>query len=231
MPFDAVLFDKDGTLFDYAGTWNSWTADVIRSLTQGDKAKAQALADVLAFDLFEEKVLPHSFVVYATNAEVAAAMLPHLQQYTQPQLESLLSAKAGDAPLVEAVPLGAFLDELLSENKRLGVMTNDSEESALSQLARAGVQDRFDFIAGFDSGHGAKPDPDPLLAFSRAVDIEPARCVMVGDSLHDLHAGRAAGMGCIGVLTGTALRAELAPHADVVLENIGQIPRWMKENR
>ena len=50
-----------------------------------------------------------------------------------------------------------------------------------------------------------------LLAFADAVGIAPARIVMVGDSTHDLHAGRAAGMQTVGVLTGLAGAETLAP--------------------
>ena len=51
---------------------------------------------------------------------------------------------------------------------------------------------------------------------------------MVGDSTHDLRAGRAAGMTTIGVLTGMALREELVPFADLVLDDIGEIPALLK---
>ena len=47
---------------------------------------------------------------------------------------------------------------------------------------------------------------------------------MVGDSTHDLIAGRAARMHTIGVLTGLAPRSELAPYADVILPDISHIP-------
>ena len=67
-----------------------------------------------------------------------------------------------------------------------------------------------------------------LLAFARAFDLDPRRVAMVGDSLHDLSAGRAAGMRTVGVLTGPARRADLAPLADVVLENIGDLPAWLE---
>ena len=53
------------------------------------------------------------------------------------------------------------------------------------------------------------------------------RQAMVGDSRHDLDAGRAAGMRTIAVLTGIAKREDLAPHADVVLADIGAIPGWL----
>jgi phosphoglycolate phosphatase len=54
---------------------------------------------------------------------------------------------------------------------------------------------------------------------------------MVGDSLHDLHAGRDAGMKRAAVLTGIAEAAELAPHADVVLPDISQLAAWIDEQR
>jgi phosphoglycolate phosphatase len=65
------------------------------------------------------------------------------------------------------------------------------------------------------------------LAFACALGLDPGRVVMVGDSLHDLVAGRAAGMQTVGVLTGLACRDELAPCADVVLPDIGHLTTWL----
>ena len=65
------------------------------------------------------------------------------------------------------------------------------------------------------------------LAFAEDQRLEPARCVMVGDSCHDLEAGRRAGMATVAVLTGVAERAELAPLADVVLADISHLPAWL----
>jgi hypothetical protein len=50
---------------------------------------------------------------------------------------------------------------------------------------------------------------------------------MIGDSTHDLDCGRAAGMTTVAVLTGLADRDDLAPHADVVLPDIGSLPGWL----
>ncbi|WP_342071804.1 HAD family hydrolase [Yoonia algicola] len=82
-------------------------------------------------------------------------------------------------------------------------------------------------MAGYDSGHGGKPAPGQLLAFCAETGLDADHCVMVGDSTHDLRAGRAAGMRTIGVLTGPAPREELLPLADVVLPSIGDIPGWL----
>ncbi|WIY25586.1 HAD family hydrolase [Parasedimentitalea psychrophila] len=227
MPVDALLFDKDGTLFDFAATWNVWTETLIRDLSQGQEETAQALAKVLGYDLDAGSFYPDSIAIACANTEIAAAIAPLIDHMDQAAIEQHLALSAATAPLAEAVPLAAFLDDLLARGKVLGVMTNDAEFSARSQLQRTGVLGHFAFVAGYDSGHGAKPDPDPLLAFCKAVGVDPARTAMVGDSCHDLEAGRAAGMRRIGVLTGLAQRGDLAPLADVVLPDIGHIPAWL----
>ena len=94
-------------------------------------------------------------------------------------------------------------------------------------LARVDRQVRILFVAGYDSGCGAKPAPGQLLAFADAVGAAPEATLMVGDSRLDLVAGRAAGMIPIGVLTGVADAAELADLAEVVLPDIGHIAAWI----
>ena len=138
-----------------------------------------------------------------------------------------IDASAAQAPMSEAVPLRPLLSALRDQGLRIGLATNDSELPARQHLANHGLTDCFDFISGYDSGHGAKPGPGMCLAFARQLGLRPSRVAMVGDSRHDLEAGRAAGMRTVAVLTGIAKREELAPHADVVLADIGAIPGWL----
>jgi phosphoglycolate phosphatase len=146
---------------------------------------------------------------------------------TVADLTNRIDASAGQAPMSEAVPLRPLLSALRAKGLRLGVATNDSEAPARQHLANHGITDCFDFIAGYDSGQGAKPGTGMCLAFAREQRLEPSRVAMVGDSRHDLEAGRAAGMRTVAVLTGIAKHDELAPHADVVLPDIGAIPGWL----
>jgi len=227
MTIDAILFDKDGTLFDFGATWEAWAEAFLMRATGQDRSRAQAIGAEIGFDLEARRFDPASVVIAGTPAEVSLALAPHFPQMTQAALIDMLNEEAEIAPQVEAVPLAPFLDGLRGQGLRLGVATNDAEAPARAHLGAAKVLDRFDFIAGFDSGHGAKPEPGPLLAFCSAVDVDPARAVMVGDSTHDLYAGRAAGMLTLGVLTGMAKADELAPHADAVLPDIGHIPAWI----
>lgn len=222
-----ILFDKDGTLFDFHATWSGWANRVLTDLADGDADRAAVLARSVGFDMNVQAFDPDSPVIAHTTEEVALALLPHLPGKSLAALMSLMNAEAAVVDLAPAVPLSPFLDGLRGRGLKLGLATNDSEEAARTQLAIAGIAEQFDFIAGFDSGHGGKPAPGMLLAFTDAQGLDPAHVVMVGDSQHDLVAGRAAGMRAIGVLTGLATEADLAPMAEAVLPDIGHLPAWI----
>jgi len=222
-----VIFDKDGTLFDFHATWSGWAGALIEELAEGDAALAQALAAALVYDLAAGRFLPGSPAIAGTGREAAQRIAEVLRDRSIDEIERHLMLTSADAPLAPAVPLEGFLAALAARGLALGVVTNDTEYGARAHLSAAGVIDRFGFVAGYDSGFGAKPAPGPLTAFARHAALAPGRVAMVGDSTHDLLAGRRAGMRTIGVLTGTAAEAELAPHADVVLPDIGHIPDWL----
>lgn len=219
--FSAVLFDKDGTLFDFQVSWSGWARTFLSEVSQGDTMRAADLGARIGFDWNRGVFRPGSCVIAGTDADIVSALLPALPGTTAADLRRRIRLAAATAPMAEAVPLAPFLDALRDRGLRLGVATNDSEYAARAHLTQAGILDRFDFVAGADSGHGAKPGPGMCLAFAQAMGLDPSEVLMVGDSLHDLHAGRAAGMATLGVLTGIAVEAELAPHADMVLPDIG----------
>lgn len=228
----AVLFDKDGTLFDFNVSWSAWAVSFLSDLAGGDAQLVAQLAGRIGFDWSTRSFQPDSCVIAGTDAETVAALLPLLPGMTRAALMTRISLAAAEAPMAEAVPLAPFLDDLAARGLHLGVATNDSEYAARAHLCEAGILDRFDFVAGADSGHGGKPAPGMCLAFAAEVGVAPDRVLMVGDSLHDLHAGRAAGMQTLGVLTGLASAADLAPHADLVLPDIGALSEHLDaENR
>lgn len=222
-----VLFDKDGTLFDFNATWGNWTQRLIENETAGDAARRDELARILGYDLDAGAFLPGSIVIAETVATLARHVLPFSADSDVDALINRMSLLSETAPQVEATPLRPFASELKSMGLKVGLATNDSESAARAHLAKAGVLDDFDFVAGYDSGHGAKPAPGPLLAFGQSVGLDPKDCAMIGDSLHDIHAGKAAGFTTVGVLTGPARREALEPHADVVLNSIAELPAWI----
>lgn len=220
----ALLFDKDGTLFDFHRSWSGWAAGLLADLADGDDARAARLAEAVGFDRHAVRFRPGSPFIASTLDEVCALMLPHLPRWDEAALRALAVARASRARMVPPVPLDPLLSGLRARGLALGVATNDAESAARVQLAEAGIAPHFDMILGFDSGPVPKPAPDMLLFFAERMGIDPGAVAMVGDSTHDLHAGRAAGMVTVAVLTGIAVAEDLAPHADHVLADVGELP-------
>lgn len=223
---DGLLFDKDGTLFDFRVSWGRWAAGFLASVAR-DGAHADRLGRAIGFDAQALAFAPDSPVIAATAADIAAALAPHLPDLTLAALTDLINDTAGSAPMSEAVPLRPLLTGLRARGLRLGVATNDTEVPARQHLASHGITDLFDFVAGYDSGHGPKPGPGMCLAFAASQGLNPGRVAMVGDSRHDLQAGRAAGMRTVAVLTGIATAPDLRDLADVILPDIGHLPGWL----
>ncbi|SIS65842.1 HAD family hydrolase [Phaeovulum vinaykumarii] len=227
----ALIFDKDGTLFDFEATWCAWSRGLLLDLAEGDAAHAARMGAAVGY-VFDPAGGPGRFertspVIAGTADGVARLLLPHLPGMDAAGLIARMNARASAAPQAEVVPLGPLLARLRGRGLRLGVATNDSEAPARAHLRAVGAETAFDFIAGADSGYGGKPEAGQLLAFADRFDLDPAQVAMVGDSLHDLAAAQAAGMRGVGVLSGFATAGDLAPHAHAVLPHIGALEVWL----
>lgn len=85
------------------------------------------------------------------------------------------------------------LAALRAQGLALACLTNKPEAFARELLARKGLAAHFTHIAGGDTYAHKKPHPQPLLETARALGAEPAAMLMVGDSVNDAQAARAAG--------------------------------------
>ena len=227
MQIRGVLFDKDGTLFDFDATWTAWADRLFRDLAHGDTAQAAVLGAAVGFDTGRQVFAAESLAVQGTPAEIAAALTPHLDGWSDQAIVNHLNGAAETIVPVGVVPLAPFLADLRARELMLGVATNDAYSPAMAHLAAAGIADAFDFLAGADSGHGAKPAPGLCRAFAEAMDLAPEAVVMVGDSPHDMIAGRRAGMRTVAVAPDAAARQALTPLADAVLASIAELPGWL----
>ncbi len=225
---DALIFDKDGTLFDFRASWGAVGAQLIDQLSPFAGA-GRSVQQLLGYDPASGNFQPDSPMIAMTTHEIAQMLAENLAGTSLAEVTSLMDQLAVETEMVPAVALRPVLAALRGRGLRLGLATNDTEIPARAHLERAGVLDLFDFVAGCDSGYGGKPAPGQLLAFAAKLGLVPGRVIMVGDSVHDLDAGRAAGMHAVAVLTGIATKAELAPHADVVLDDISQLGAWIDQ--
>jgi phosphoglycolate phosphatase len=224
-PIKGLLFDKDGTLFDFHSEWHVPATAAADYVAGGDPVIRDAMLLASGYN----PVTSH----FASGSLIAAGTAPEI-------LDCWLSVKASSMPREELIqktdeifrdgtdPLKAQVTDLSDWFKALkekgfviGLSTHDSYEAAESQLSKAGVFELFDFVSGYDSGYGHKPGPGMLQAFCRSTGLQAHQVAAIGDNVHDLGMGRSGGAGAtIAVMTGTGTREDLLPLADFIFPSI-----------
>lgn len=219
---DAVLFDKDGTLVDFAATWAPWSIETAHIVARDSGVAAERIASDMRLDLSTGRFHPDSPLIAGTPDDLATLLQPYYRGAEPEEILERITPPDGAVVPVPVEGLVSCLDALARAGVALGVVTNDFEAQTHKQLAHLGIDAHFSVVVGYDSGHGAKPASAGCLAAAKALGARADATVMVGDSLHDLDAGRAAGMRCVGVLTGVAERDVLAPRRTPFLTRSGR---------
>jgi len=204
-----VLFDLDGTLVDtnYLHTlaWSRAFADA------GEWAPMNAIHRLIGMggDQLVPRLLGH---------DSSAASAARSRRYRE--LMSEARAFPGAAELLEHARQSGLVVVIASSAPK------DELDAMLEVIGAAGS---VDATTSADDATASKPQPDVLLAALEAGHIDSQRGVVVGDSIWDVQAARAAGLACLGVETGGfsahELREEGALHVyRDVSELLAQFP-------
>lgn len=222
-----IVFDKDGTLIRFDETWTPvfWASAERLAADLGRPALAEAMMVAGGWCPDTRRILPGTELAAGTTDAVARlwrGVAPDLpaDDALIPWLDTFWHAQA-KTHLTPIDPLADLFGRLRGAGVDCALATNDSEAAARDTAERLGIAGFLSFTVGYDSGHGAKPEPGMIVAAQRHWGLAPDRTAMVGDSTADLAAGRAAGCGLvIGVLSGASDRTVLEPLADLILDDV-----------
>lgn len=189
-PKPGILFDFDGTLVDtnylHALAWSRALRDAGEWAPMNSIHRLVGMGgDQLVPELLGRDCPPAA----EARKERYRELLPDARAF--PGAAEVLRA-AHDAGLVVVLASSSPADEL----------------EALRRLI--GADDAIDAQTTADDVDASKPRPDVFLAAMETAGIDPARALAVGDSVWDVDAARAAGIGCVAVETGGFSQHELS---------------------
>lgn len=186
---EAVLFDLDGTLIDSAPDLGA-AADKMRT----DRGLASLpLADYR----------PMAGAGARGMIGIAFGLTPDDDGYGDLKEEFFANY---EACMTERTYAFDGVVELIAQIDRSGlkwgVVTNKSARFTLPLTSRMPLFGSAQTIISGDTTPHAKPHPAPLLEAARQLQLQPGRCVYVGDDERDIVAGRAAGMPTVAAAYG-----------------------------
>jgi phosphoglycolate phosphatase len=228
----AILFDKDGTLVDFNGTWLALYEKLALEAADGDGTEAARLLQVGGYDRVTKSFVAGSELAAGTTETIVRLWIGEGDAKRFACWKARMDrafVEEGPAAAVPVPRLAATLRKLHGEGRKLAVVTNDLEAAARRTIEKFGVAHLFSAFLGYDSVKNPKPAADPVHLACELLTVLPAEVIVVGDNLHDLEMAHNAGAGAvIGVLTGTTGRAELETKADAVLSSIADLPQWLE---
>lgn len=113
----------------------------------------------------------------------------------------------------------AAVDRLRAQGHATGICTNKPEGLAVELISRLNLTDRFPALIGADTLPTRKPDPAPLMETINRLGGDPARAVLVGDTVTDRKTAQAAGIPCILVTFGPTGRGVEKLQPDALLDH------------
>lgn len=194
MRFKAVLFDFDGTLIDSTRLIiESYhhTMRIHRGTTLPDSEWIAGLGTPLRVQ----------FRRFTDDPAEVQRMIETYREWNLAHHDEMVRAFPGAVDAVTG---------LKAKGAQLGIVTSKNRHGVERGLTLCGFDGLFDEIVTSDDLEASKPDPAPVLAALARLDVPALSALFVGDSPHDIAAGRDAGTRTAACLWGPFERATLA---------------------
>jgi pyrophosphatase PpaX len=191
--FTTLLFDLDGTLIDS-----------IR----------------LILDSYHPALEVHGFAPRSDEEWLAGVGTPLRVQFAQlgvtpEQMDALVETYRAyniahhDTQVIPYNGAAELIHRVKDEGFQVGLVTSKNRQGALRGLRLAGIAQHFDVLVCADDVEHPKPHPEPVLKAMAQLGAAAESTLFIGDSIHDMECGRAAGVKTAAVLWGPFDREHL----------------------
>ncbi len=188
----AVLFDLDGTLVDSIGLLVTSMEFAFAGRTR--RPPVDEWVAMIGTPL--DAMLSH----WAEGPEDVLALRARYREFQIANHDAMTTAYPGAVETVRELHASGF---------PLAIVTSKLEAGARRSLKFVDIEECFTAVVGIDHTERHKPDPEPVLHALTLLGIPTSRAVFIGDSTHDMHAGRGAKVTTAAALWGPYHRAQL----------------------
>jgi len=188
-----VLFDLDGTLIDSIRLIIDSYHHTLAAHGIPPRTDEEWLAGI-------GTPLTVQFSDWAHDPGTLQAMVATYREYNLAHHDSRVTAYPGVVAMVHA---------LRAREVRLGLVTSKNTPGARRGLRLIGIEETMEVIVGADDVRHPKPHPEPIHLAMDRLGVAAESTIYVGDSLHDMRSGRAAGVRTGAVLWGPFAREHL----------------------
>jgi len=223
MTFRAVLIDLDGTLVDSVPDL-ARAANAMRVEFGLSPLREDVIATFVGKGI---ENLVHRALSGSMDGRAEQARFPEALQAFRHAYHVVNGEKAR---IFEGVVEG--LQAMKAQGLRIAVVTNKPAEFTAPLLERIGLRAYFDAVVSGDSVARKKPDPDPMLHACALLGVQPAEAVVVGDSMNDASAAKAAGCRVLLVPYGYNEGRDVhAIESDGIVSSLLDAARWISQSQ
>jgi HAD superfamily hydrolase (TIGR01509 family) len=191
---DAVMFDLDGTLIDSVPIYYE-IIDIVFAELGVPMVSRKALLEAMDDGEFDwARVLPEN--MKSRKVELAEKARGIIDEISPAMFHNQVKLIPGTDVLFR---------EIASMGGKIGLVTSTPAQRMAAKMIPfrdAGLEKQLEVIVTADDVRYKKPAAEPLVQCSEKLGVPAEKCVYVGDTRVDIRAGKAAGMGTVGVLTG-----------------------------
>jgi phosphoglycolate phosphatase len=234
-PIKAILFDKDGTIFDYSRVWFSVLKNSVDIVFEKEgigykQHNKDLIMRLMGLDEHgnthsEGVIFSHDKWTILKNAVIfgwKARMLPHTVIRISCDIMKCNDQNIGKKlELLDFKKQQELFKTLKDKGYIIGIVTVDHSASLEIFLCDMGIKKYIDFSSTRDDHLPSKPNPKSFLDFCKKFNLKPEEVAFVGDTTTDMkYAKRANSSLKIGVEWGGYTKEELIETADVVYETL-----------
>jgi phosphoglycolate phosphatase len=220
-PLGGVLFDLDGTLLDTV-------SDIARALNY--TLAEYSLAALPVSDV--SRMVGRGSPILIERAAAARGRVltdAHRAEMLDRFFDHYGALGKGNESDAQPYPgASEALRTLHDAGMRIAVVTNKQQQFANDLLHRLDLMRWVDVVVGGDTCERRKPDPQPLLFACASLALSPSQALMVGDSINDVTAARAACIPIVCVPYGyNEGRDPQSLECDAMIETLAELPELL----